>query len=120
MDTIDKLIKALQETKEELNKNMNCAPGASTPNMDKADAVRPDAGFGKVTVKDTRPKDEQDLTKDAADPKLAPKDVKVKALQGQIDAGTYKPDASKIAGKMLSKEELTCSENGQWNLKTDA
>jgi len=41
------------------------------------------------------------LQKDSADPKLAPKDRKVKELQSQIDAGTYKPDASKIAGAML-------------------
>jgi hypothetical protein len=54
---------------------------------------------------------------------LAPKEVKIKQLQSQIDAGTYKPDASKIAGAMLQhpdkplkKEELVCSENGQWDL----
>lgn len=73
MDTIDKLIKALEEAKEELNKA-------------------------------------------SKDPALAPKEVKIKKLQAQIDAGTYKPNASKIAEKMLQKEELTCSENGQWNL----
>lgn len=74
METIDKLIKALEEVKEELKK-------------------------------------------DAANPALAPKQVKVKQLQAQIDSGTYKPDSKKIANAML-KEELTCSENGQWNIKT--
>lgn len=56
------------------------------------------------------------VQKDSADPKWAPKEVKVKQLKAQIDAGTYKPDPKKIADKMLSKEELRCSENGQWNI----
>lgn len=93
MDKIDSLIKTLTEFKEELNKNMNMSYGATTPNMTK-----------------------EEMEKDAANPALAPKEVKVKKLQAQIDAGTYKPDAKKIADKML-KEELTCSENGQWNIK---
>lgn len=41
------------------------------------------------------------LKKDAANPALAPKAKKVKMLQQQIDAGTYKPDAGKIAGAMI-------------------
>lgn len=56
-----------------------------------------------------------ELQKASADPKLAPKEVKIKQLQAQIDAGTYKPDSKKIADKMV-KEELTCSENGQWKI----
>lgn len=86
------------------------------------------------------------LSKDAADPKLAPKEVKVKQLKAQVEAGTYKPDPKKIAEKMLSKEEmdkrcwegykptpgkkayedgscepvskeeLVCSKNGQWDI----
>lgn len=95
MDIIEQLIKSLEEAKAELTKNANCAPGAEL-NMAK-----------------------EELEKDAANPALAPKQVKVKQLQAQIDAGTYKPDPKKIASAML-KEELTCSENGQWNLKTDA
>lgn len=63
-------------------------------------------------------KKEEELEKDAANPALAPKEVKIKQLQAQIDAGTYKPDPKKIADKMV-KEELTCSENGQWNLKVE-
>jgi len=131
MDIIEQLIKSLEEAKAELSKNVNCAPGMD-PNMGKADTVRPDAGFGKVTVKDTTPKPanpskpfgtvvrkEEEMEKDSANPALAPKEVKVKQLQAQIDAGTYKPDPKKIAGAMI-KEELSCSENGQWNLKTDA
>ena len=130
MDNIEKLIKALEEAKVDLNKNMNCAPAPGTPNVEKADTVRPDKGYGKVTVKDTTPKPvnpakpfgsvivkAEELEKDSANPALAPKEVKIKQLQAQIDAGTYKPDSKKIADKML-KEELTCSENGQWNLKT--
>ena len=98
MDTIDKLIKALEEAKEELNKNMNASYGATTPNMTK-----------------------EEIEKGAANPALAPKEVKIKKLQAQIDAGTYKPNASKIADKMLQKEEdgveeLHCSANGQWSL----
>lgn len=130
MDTIEKLIKALEEAKSDLNKNMNCAPGAD-PNMGKGDIVKPDTGFGKLTIKDATPpppKDpknpygkvimKEELEKDAANPALAPKEVKIKQLQAQIDAGTYKPDSKKIADKMV-KEELTCSENGQWNLKVE-
>lgn len=132
MDTIEKLIKALEEAKADLNKNINCAPGAM--NMGKADEVKPDKGYGKIIRKeeegekvnlnnpyndqpqDKKKKKEEELEKDAANPALAPKEVKIKQLQAQIDAGTYKPDPKKIADKMV-KEELTCSENGQWNLK---
>ena len=75
MDKVDSLIKILAEFKEELNKNMNSSYGSTNPNMAKA----------------------------SKDPALAPKEVKIKELQGKIDAGTYKPDASKIADKMLKK-----------------
>lgn len=51
-------------------------------------------------------KKSEDMEKDAADPKLAPKDKKVKALQQKIDAGTYKPDPKKIANAMLKKEKI--------------
>lgn len=107
MSNIDTLIKKLQEAKEELSKGVNCAPGGSL----------------------------NTLAKDSVNPDLAPKEVKVKQLQAQIDAGTYKPDPKAIADKMIGKadeehpstlsygdvkklikEELTCSENGQWNL----
>lgn len=148
MDKVDSLIKMLAELKEELNKNMNSSYGSTPQNMAKdapdanatTDIVRPDAGYGKVTVKDTTPKpadpkrpygkvimkDEQQqqdqpkvnlnnpyndqdddekkkLKKASKDPALAPKEVKIKELQGKIDAGTYKPDASKIADKILKK-----------------
>lgn len=107
MNSIDALIKKLEEAKEELSKGVNCAPGAQ----------------------------QNTLVKDAANPALAPKEVKVKELQAKIDAGTYKPDPKAIADKMIGKadedhpttlshgdvkklikEELTCSENGQWTL----
>lgn len=47
----------------------------------------------------------EELRKDSVNPKLAPKDVKVKELQGKIDSGTYKPDAGKIADKMLKGDK---------------
>lgn len=137
MSNIDKLIKSLQEAKAELEKSMNIAPGSASTNVtkqeiEKADTVRPDKGFGSVTVKDTTPKPanpakpfgsvilkDEDMEKDAANPALAPKQVKVKQLQAQIDAGTYKPDSAKIAGAMV-KEELSLSANGQWNLNKAA
>jgi len=85
-------------------------------------------------------KKSQELNKASKDPKLAPKETKIKNLQAQIDAGAYKPNAPKIADKMLNpshnvdselhpsvikpenlkrliKEELTCSANGQWSLQ---
>ena len=57
----------------------------------------------------------EQLEKDAADPKLAPKDVKVKQLQAKIDAGKYKPDSKKIAGKMV--ERGVFSKSGQWSIE---
>lgn len=120
MDKIDSLIKTLTEFKEELNKNTNCAPG-STPNMTKEEA--PQEVPEKVNLnnpyneqEDDKKKKKEELEKASKDPALAPKEVKIKQLQSQIDAGTYKPDPKKIADKML-KEELSCSENGQWNIK---
>lgn len=44
------------------------------------------------------------LKKDAANPKLAPKEVKIKELQTKIDSGKYKVPASKIADKMVKEE----------------
>lgn len=138
MDNIDKLIKALQDTKEELAKAMK---------INAMNIARPDAGFGEIIGVGTdkpksiaptapaappnssnKPKPNNShpygqvivkmeelscsengqwsiMEKDASDPKLAPKDAKVKQLQTQIDAGKYKPDASKIAGAMLSHPE---------------
>lgn len=48
-------------------------------------------------------------------PEAKTKELKIKNIQKQVDSGTYKPDPKKIADKMI-KEELTCSENGQWNI----
>lgn len=93
MNSIDTLIKKLEEAKEELSKGVNCAPGVQ----------------------------QNTLAKDAANPALAPKEVKVKKLQAQIDNKTYKPDPKAIADKMLKEEdeveELHCSANGQWSLE---
>lgn len=140
---------ALKLVKEELKCSAN-----GQWEIKKADIVRPDAGYGKVTVKDINPKpdpkkpgaygkvimkDEQqdntrvnlnnpyndqpeedkkkklkkseELEKASKDPALAIKEVKIKELQGKIDAGTYKPDAKKIADKMLkmSPNEATAA-----------
>lgn len=102
MSKIDELIKKLQEAREELAKNQDCYTG-STPNM----------------------------AKDSRDPKLAPKEVKVKQLQAQVDNKTYKPDSAKIADKMLKDEALMMGEgcsardakiakNGQWSMNKSA
>ena len=103
MDIIEKLIKSLEEAKAELSKNMNCAPGAN-PNMAKEEI---DKSASKVPTASPVVGMSTEQVKQA----------KIKNLQRQIDSGTYKPDPKKIADKMI-KEELTCSENGQWNLKT--
>lgn len=48
---------------------------------------------------------EEEMEKDSVNPALAPKERKIKDLQAQIDAGTYKPDSKKIAGAMLKFDE---------------
>jgi len=53
------------------------------------------------------------LEKDAADPKFAPKEVKVKQLKAQVAAGTYKPDSKKIADKIVERVKL--NKGGQWS-----
>jgi anti-sigma28 factor (negative regulator of flagellin synthesis) len=55
---------------------------------------------------DKNVKKDEGMEKDSADPKLAPKDKKIKALQQQVDAGTYKPDSKKTAGAMLKEEKM--------------
>ncbi len=54
------------------------------------------------------------VEKDAKNPALAPKEVKIKELQGKIDAGKYKPDSKKIADKIVERVKLT--KGGQWSL----
>lgn len=120
MDKLDALIKTLTDFKEELNKNVN-ASYDSTPNMAKEEAALPDKvnlnnPYNEQHEDEKKKKKEEKLDKASKDPALAPKEVKIKELQSKIDNKTYKPDASKIADKML-KEELTCSENGQWDIK---
>lgn len=104
MHKIDTLIKMLAEFKEELNKNMNSSYGSTDQNMVK------DEQQDESKVNLNNPYNEQleehkkkKLNKASKDPALAPKEVKIKQLQAQIDAGTYKPDAKKIADKMLKK-----------------
>lgn len=106
MDIIDKLIKSLEEVKTELAK-ADAPKEEQDQKDDKANLNNPynDQDEDKKKLK----KEElmcaangqwNLLEKDAANPKLAPKEVKVKKLQAQIDAGTYKPDAAKIANAM--------------------
>lgn len=141
MDKLDQLINKLKDAKEELQKNVNAAYG-SEPNVVKEEKVNANNPYGdepkgakgedaRNDKNDKEPelespknlkhkeqpsikKKEQlmcsengqwSLKKDAADPKLAPKDVKVKELQGKIDSGTYKPDAGKIADAMLKPKK---------------
>lgn len=121
MDVLEKLIKSLQEAKAELEKNMNCAPGMDQ-NMGKIDEPHKDdpnhekkekkaASKIKAEAEDILDMHKEELMcsangqwhlkKDAANPALAPKAAKVKMLQTQVDNGTYKPDAGKIAGAMI-------------------
>lgn len=142
MDKIESLIKALTELKEELfkaipptqeevpkvNLNNPYNEQASDKDSKSKKPAKKDESYGKIIIKDPKPqptdkdapygkiiRKEEEMDKASKDPALAPKEVKIKQLQAQIDAGTYKPDPKKIADKML-KEELTCSENGQWNI----
>lgn len=55
------------------------------------------------------------------------KEAKIKNLQRQIDAGTYKPDPKKIADKIIKKESvekqdhkecIKCDKNGQWSIES--
>ncbi len=113
------------EGKHGLVKNINCASGDNQQNMEKAEMEEPhkdDPNHEKKEKKAAKKiKDEAEdildmhkmeeltcsangqwsLKKDAVNPALAPKAKKVKMLQQQIDAGTYKPDAGKIAGAMI-------------------
>lgn len=70
-------------------------------------------------IKSLKEANEQ-LKKDAVNPKNAPKERKIKDLQRQIDSGKYKPDSGKIADKIiereLPKEKTKISKNGQWSL----
>lgn len=120
---IDALAKILTEFKEELNKNVNMSYDAQ-PNMIKDEPHKDDpnhekkekkiASKIKAEAKDLIDMHKEELMcsangqwylkKDAANPALAPKDKKVKALQAQIDAGTYKPDPKKIADKMIKED----------------
>jgi anti-sigma28 factor (negative regulator of flagellin synthesis) len=74
---------------EDMNKTLTAGSGLAAP-----DRLVGGAAIGKESLK-----------KDAANPKLAPKDAKVKELQQKIDSGKYKPDSHKIADKILNHPE---------------
>jgi len=77
----------------------------------------------------------EDLVKDAADPRLATRESKIKQLRQQIDAGTYRPDPKKIADRVVesgdiklpkpsrgtgggrSAEALSFNKSGQWTIE---
>jgi anti-sigma28 factor (negative regulator of flagellin synthesis) len=131
MDKLEQLINKLKDAKEELNKAANLNnPYGDEPKGAKGENARNDKNDKEPELespKNLKSKDQPSikkeemnevckldkngqwsLEKDAADPKLAPKDRKVKELQTKIDTGAYKPDAGKIADKMLKplkKEE---------------
>ena len=76
-------------------------PGTYTRGTDEEGKIKK---FDEVPEKATFFKNGQwSLEKDSFDPKYAPKDRKIKELQQQIDSGTYKPDASKIAEKIIQR-----------------
>lgn len=57
------------------------------------------------------------LQKDYASKELSDREQKVKNLQRQVDAGTYKPDSSKIAEAMIKpKKVVKFEKNGQWSM----
>lgn len=57
------------------------------------------------------------LQKDYASKELSDREQKVKNLQRQVDAGTYKPDSSKIAEAMIQpKKVVKFEKNGQWKM----
>jgi anti-sigma28 factor (negative regulator of flagellin synthesis) len=80
-------------------------PELKAPEVGNSKRSQPSIKKGEMEVCKWDANGQWSLKKDAANPKLAPKDVKVKQLQQQIDAGKYKPDASKIASAMLQHTE---------------
>lgn len=145
MSKLDQLFKTLSELKQDLTKNINTSTsvdpnqGVGTANVSKdeqkANLNNPYAEEVAFKVKESKRKDGLDLAdpkhpfgeehveKASVDPKLAPKERKVKELQAQIDAGTYKPDPKKIAEKMVDvaikkgEECLKFDKNGQWSIE---
>lgn len=102
-DRLDALIKELNQLKEELTKAVN-ESYSSDPNQSAL----------------------MSMQKDAVNPALAPKEVKIKELQTKIDAGKYKPDAGKIADKIIERSKvkkgeecLKFNKNGQWSLEKE-
>lgn len=133
MDSIGKLLQELKGFKDALSKSMNQSPTTISPNISDAasSSAQPDSSAPSTNVS---------LEKDSRDPKFAPKERKIKELQQRIDTGTYKPDASKIAEKVIphimpvggsgggriipnspkdlsKEEELTFNKCGQWSIK---
>lgn len=144
MSKLDQLFKSLSSLKQDLAKNVNTSysgdinQSLSTANMSKeeqkANLNNPYFEEAHPKTKESKRKDGLDLAdpehpfgesvqKASVDPKLAPKERKMKELQSKIDAGQYKPDPKKIADKMVDiavkkgEECLKIDEKGQWQLK---
>lgn len=106
MDKLEQLIKTLAEFKEELNKNVNMSYSGQT-NVTKADMnkkpdiVKPDTGYGKITIKDTNP---------MPDPKKPGAYGKVIIKKEEVE----KED--KMMGKGCGMGSMKMAKNGQWSL----
>lgn len=102
MDKLEALIKKLEEIKEELNKA--------------AGSISMVGALDKKEILELYKNGQWEIKKVSFNPKLAPKEVKVKELQQKIQAGTYKPDAGKIADAMLSHPEKPLKKEEKVNL----
>jgi hypothetical protein len=90
-------------------------PDTSGPQIDQhrmgyGGYLLPRRSGGSYGVAKTEP-----LDKDAKDPNLAPKELKIKQLKAQVQSGQYKPNAGKIAEKMI--ERGVFNKGGQWSIQ---
>lgn len=93
MDKIDELIKALQDAKEELTKNVNCAPGADANSMAK-DGTNLDNPYNEQSGHGDREKGDFNA-----------------------DQNGKKPELKGPVKKNDGFEALHMSANGQWSLE---
>ena len=141
MDKIEALIKKLTDFKEELNKNVNMSYSSPT-NVTKGDMnkkpdiVRPDAGYGKVTVKDTGGGPPADPKKPGAYGKVIMKEdephkddpnheKKEKKIAGKIkeeaqDLANMHKDEMMMMGEGCGMGSMKMAKNGQWSMHKGA
>jgi hypothetical protein len=93
------------QKKSEMNKALDAGSALASPaNLSGGAALGKEELDKNIAA--TMDGEENVLVKDAANIKLAPKDVKVKQLQQQIDTGKYKqPSGKQIADKMVNHPE---------------